>query len=218
MLKLRSQNPHCTMQFRTEDDEEQSAKAPGQSPLGKKRRLSRPTARGPSLQHHIEEQEHPAMFKRVIIRLPPYAQIPQSKASIGPSSGAWTLSYDSTLVADRAQGMNWVPIQQAYFPWKTPNDCRKRHEWLIERRNANVLDGLKPENLATLSKNIVSPPSTQQPLGKRKLVPDESSPQRKKRSSLTSSEQLRTQRRKEASSRHAPSPSDLSSVQVPFDC
>jgi hypothetical protein len=61
ILKLRSQSPHCKMQFRTEDDEVQSAKAAGQSPLGIRRRLSRPTAHGPSLQRHIEEQEHPAI-------------------------------------------------------------------------------------------------------------------------------------------------------------
>jgi hypothetical protein len=108
ILKLRSQSLHCKMQFRTEDDEVQSAKAAGQSPLGIRRRLSRPTAHGPSLQRHIEEQEHPAMFKRVIIRVLPYAQIPQSKASI---QGVWNPSDDSTLRAARAQGMDWVPIQ-----------------------------------------------------------------------------------------------------------
>jgi hypothetical protein len=51
-------------------------------------------------------------------------------------------------MAARAQGMNWAPIQQAYFPSKTPNACRKRHERLMERRSADDWDGLKLENLA----------------------------------------------------------------------
>jgi hypothetical protein len=44
--------------------------------------------------------------------------------------------------------MNWAPIQQAYFPSKTPNACRKRHERLMERRSADDWDGLKLESLA----------------------------------------------------------------------
>jgi len=44
--------------------------------------------------------------------------------------------------------MNWAPIQQTYFPSKTPNACRKRHERLMERRSADDWDGLKLENLA----------------------------------------------------------------------
>jgi hypothetical protein len=48
----------------------------------------------------------------------------------------------------RSQGMNWAPIQQAYFPNKTPNACRKRHERLMERRSADDWDGIKLENLA----------------------------------------------------------------------
>jgi hypothetical protein len=86
---------------------------------------------------------------------PQYAQMPQQPqqqqpqlASIRPSSGAWNPQDDQTLMAARAQGMNWAPIQQAYFPSKTPNACRKRHERLMERRSADDWDGLKLENLA----------------------------------------------------------------------
>lgn len=48
----------------------------------------------------------------------------------------------------RAQGMNWQPIQQAYFQGKTPNACRKRHERLMERRSGEDWDGVKLEKLA----------------------------------------------------------------------
>jgi hypothetical protein len=73
---------------------------------------------------------------------------PAPLSSIRPSSGAWNPTDDQTLMAARAQGMNWAPIQQAYFPAKTPNACRKRHERLMERRSADDWDGMKLENLA----------------------------------------------------------------------
>ncbi|KAE9366896.1 hypothetical protein N431DRAFT_79931 [Stipitochalara longipes BDJ] len=79
-----------------------------------------------------------------------YTQMPQAPplASIRPSSGAWNPQDDQTLMAARAQGMNWAPIQQSYFPSKTPNACRKRHERLMERRSADDWDGMKLETLA----------------------------------------------------------------------
>lgn len=78
-----------------------------------------------------------------------YAPIPPAPlTSIRPSSGPWNPSDDQTLIAARAKGMNWAPIQQAYFPSKTPNACRKRHERLMERRSADDWDGFKLENLA----------------------------------------------------------------------
>jgi hypothetical protein len=48
----------------------------------------------------------------------------------------------------RSQGMNWASIQQANFPSKTPNACRKRHERLVERENTDDWDGLRFENNA----------------------------------------------------------------------
>ncbi|CZT04578.1 related to DRPLA protein [Rhynchosporium agropyri] len=72
----------------------------------------------------------------------------QQPISIRASSGAWTSQDDQTLMAARSSGMNWAPIQQSYFPTKTPNACRKRHERLMERRSADDWDGLKLEGLA----------------------------------------------------------------------
>jgi len=76
-----------------------------------------------------------------------YQQI-STPMPIRASSGAWNPAEDQTLMAARAQGMNWAPIQQAYFPTKTPNACRKRHERLMERRSADDWDAIKLENLA----------------------------------------------------------------------
>ncbi|KAI9051853.1 hypothetical protein LZ554_004114 [Drepanopeziza brunnea f. sp. 'monogermtubi'] len=78
--------------------------------------------------------------------MPPAAA--QAPVPIRASSGAWTPADDQTLMAARAQGLNWAPIQTTYFPSKTPNACRKRHERLMERRSADDWDGLRLENLA----------------------------------------------------------------------
>ena len=49
----------------------------------------------------------------------------------------------------RQQGLNWQPIASRYFPDKTANACRKRHERLMEKRNsADNWDGVKIETLA----------------------------------------------------------------------
>jgi hypothetical protein len=53
---------------------------------------------------------------------------PQHKVS----TGAWSQDDDRTLLVLRAMGKNWNQIQEAAFPSKTVNTCRKRHERLIE--------------------------------------------------------------------------------------
>ncbi|KZF25011.1 hypothetical protein L228DRAFT_243789 [Xylona heveae TC161] len=71
-----------------------------------------------------------------------------------PSAGAWNPQEDEVLVSARAQGMNWAPIQQTHFPTKTPNACRKRHERLMERRNAEDWDTVKLETLCKEYMNV----------------------------------------------------------------
>ncbi|KAF2399408.1 hypothetical protein EJ06DRAFT_467842, partial [Trichodelitschia bisporula] len=60
----------------------------------------------------------------------------------------WTPDDDEILMAARAKGLNWQPIAAAHFPSKTANACRKRHERLMERRNAEDWDGVKLDTLA----------------------------------------------------------------------
>ncbi len=63
------------------------------------------------------------------------------------SSGAWTVQDDNTLLAARASGQNWSQIQAQYFPTKTGNACRKRHERLMERKGADDWDTRKLERM-----------------------------------------------------------------------
>lgn len=49
----------------------------------------------------------------------------------------------------RQRGLNWQPIASQFFPDKTANACRKRHERLMDKRNsADNWDGVKVETLA----------------------------------------------------------------------
>ncbi|TPX15364.1 uncharacterized protein E0L32_004641 [Thyridium curvatum] len=103
------------------------------------------------------------------LTIPPVAaaDLPSSSSSTGlpqqhrASSGAWSPQDDATLLQARAQGQNWAQIQAAYFPFKTPNACRKRHERLMERRGADDWDARKMERLAreymTMRKEIWGP-------------------------------------------------------------
>ena len=89
----------------------------------------------------------------------PYPSIRNTSRSVSPTrsvqhhsnerlTGAWTTKDDEQLMKARSAGLNWLPISQKYFPLKTSNACRKRHERLVERRNAENWDGTKIEDLA----------------------------------------------------------------------
>ena len=81
------------------------------------------------------------------------------RASPGPShalpsnklpSIAWKTEDDEQLITARKEGMNWGPIAVTYFPSKTPNSCRKRHERLMEKKKQEGWDGVRLEELATV--------------------------------------------------------------------
>lgn len=65
-----------------------------------------------------------------------------------PSSGAWTASDDQQLIAARQHGLNWKQIRNTYFPAKSPNACRKRHERLLEKRDPDEWTQGRLHNLA----------------------------------------------------------------------
>jgi hypothetical protein len=72
-----------------------------------------------------------------------------SAAGGGTRSSSWSTKDDETLITARAQGLNWNQIAPKHFPSKSPNACRKRHERLMERQNAEQWDGVKLEVLAS---------------------------------------------------------------------
>lgn len=71
-----------------------------------------------------------------------------SAAGGGTRTSSWSAKSDETLIQARAQGFNWNQIAPKHFPDKTANACRKRHERLMERQNAEQWDGVKLDILA----------------------------------------------------------------------
>ncbi|KAL6715918.1 hypothetical protein ACLMJK_006879 [Lecanora helva] len=52
------------------------------------------------------------------------------------NAGPWDSDSDEKLMQARQRGLNWQPIAAQFFPDKTANACRKRHERLMEKRHA----------------------------------------------------------------------------------
>ena len=48
----------------------------------------------------------------------------------------------------RSENQNWGPIASKYYPTTTPNECRRRHERLMEERQSENWNGLKLDSLA----------------------------------------------------------------------
>lgn len=119
----------------------------------------------PASSHHGHHSHHSSTSSAAYHHLTPDPQtrIPASSlpAQHRASSGAWNASDDQTLLGARASGQNWAQIQQNYFPSKTPNACRKRHERLMERKGADDWDNRKLEIMAkeymSLRKEIWAP-------------------------------------------------------------
>ncbi|KAL8732293.1 MAG: hypothetical protein Q9166_002865 [cf. Caloplaca sp. 2 TL-2023] len=62
---------------------------------------------------------------------------------------AWSVQMDNTLQQAPRQGLAWKEIAERYFPSKTANACRKRHERLMEKSSQEYYwDEGKLEGLA----------------------------------------------------------------------
>lgn len=99
----------------------------------------------PSSSAPMQQQPQPTYESYAPVSAPPVSVPPMQHRA---SSGAWTPQDDQQLLAARSQGLNWGQIQTTYFPNKTPNACRKRHERLMERKGADDWDNRKLERLA----------------------------------------------------------------------
>ncbi|KAF4436795.1 myb family transcription factor [Fusarium austroafricanum] len=122
------------------------------SPLYSQQRMSMPnyygmgTTAASSLALQTQTQE-PTYEPYASSSAPPVS-VPPPPVQHRASSGAWTPQDDQQLLTARMQGLNWGQIQANYFPSKTPNACRKRHERLLERKGADDWDSLKLQRLA----------------------------------------------------------------------
>ncbi|CCE29932.1 hypothetical protein E4U22_003191 [Claviceps purpurea] len=64
------------------------------------------------------------------------------------ASGAWKVPDDNRLIMARMEGLNWNQIKDAYFPSKSANACRKRHERVVQRKSTEDWDTRKLQLLA----------------------------------------------------------------------
>lgn len=55
----------------------------------------------------------------------------QESATRPGQSGPWTSEEDETLIKAKGEGLAWDEIHRRYFPHKTGNACRKRHDRLL---------------------------------------------------------------------------------------
>ena len=65
------------------------------------------------------------------------------------SSQGWTEAEDRRLLEAKKRGLQWSAICEQYFPGKTGNACRKRHERILQKNRAGWPEE-KVERLATL--------------------------------------------------------------------
>lgn len=87
-----------------------------------------------------KETRQSSQYRAVLTRLP--SDLATRKTAV------WTPEDDEVLMEARAKGSDWKMISRNHFPEKTSNACRKRHERLMERRNAEDWGGPKLETLA----------------------------------------------------------------------
>lgn len=97
----------------------------------------------------VRAQSHPHRVQPVPL---PTQESASSKGARGAAQ--WPPSDDERLMEARKAGLSWKPIAAKYFPYKTHNACRKRHERLMEQQNARDLDGVKLEVLAREYMNV----------------------------------------------------------------
>ncbi|KAL8647832.1 MAG: hypothetical protein Q9226_006266 [Calogaya cf. arnoldii] len=92
-----------------------------------------------SLEDKLNRAVQTAASKQIALENPTNTGGPnynQPNTSEPYPSVPWSPAADEQLMCARQQGLNWLTIAETYFPQKTANTCRKRHERLMEKRNA----------------------------------------------------------------------------------
>ncbi|OAA45942.1 myb family transcription factor [Beauveria brongniartii RCEF 3172] len=112
--------------------------------------------------HHNLQHQHQHQHQHQQQLPPPQQQQPQKhklykqaeaksllEARHRPSSGAWSIRDDQQLITARSDGLNWSQIQERFFPSKSSNACRKRHERLIDSKGRGSDEAARMERIAT---------------------------------------------------------------------
>ncbi|OCK87939.1 uncharacterized protein K441DRAFT_622010, partial [Cenococcum geophilum 1.58] len=130
------------------------------SPLPKRVRVTGPTRTSNSLSSKPIKSKNSSLANASTRNVPESDLIPPAATVTSHTSTAlhtsiqWSTEDDETLMSARASGLSWQPIASKYFPSKTANACRKRHERLMDRRNNEDWEGGKLELLANEYMNV----------------------------------------------------------------
>ncbi|KAI0413265.1 hypothetical protein F5X98DRAFT_390999 [Xylaria grammica] len=90
--------------------------------------------------------EPPSALERTGSNFPD--DLPRLSIERSPPTGSWSQQDDHSLLTARRQGLSWAKIQTTYFPNKSPNSCRKRHERLLGGRGGDDWDARRFERVA----------------------------------------------------------------------
>lgn len=89
--------------------------------------------------HTLQYPSHAAIMQTYIqpVRTPSISNVPtptprESMSRPGQST-PWTMQEDNLLMDGKARGLSWEEIHKQYFPTKSANACRKRHERAIAK-------------------------------------------------------------------------------------
>jgi hypothetical protein len=99
-----------------------------------------------------QHSHHPSLIQAPIspIAAPPTPRSATNTFTTDKARAAskiWSPQDDALLLSAHTQGLKWRDIAR-YFPGKTGNACRKRHERVMQQRSPDSWDAVKLENLA----------------------------------------------------------------------
>jgi hypothetical protein len=93
--------------------------------------------------------QQPLMQLPKVIPPQPTSSLRHRSLSPQPAqNGPWTTEEDEILCDYRSRGFGWAQIQEKYFPGKSANACRKRHERLMTQRRSTCWDESRLKSLA----------------------------------------------------------------------
>ena len=104
---------------------------------------------------HVDEREKRSQSPHI---KPPISPTGKFEAQARAPS-QWLPEHDEFLTQARTKGLSWQSIASTYFPDKTANACRKRHERLLEKRAKALKENHFDSDAATVgSRGLLSLP------------------------------------------------------------
>lgn len=105
-----------------------------------------PSIWDPHMGYYPHQTHQPMMPNHMSISAPLPPQPVQAPSQPGQSA-PWTSAEDSALIDAKGQGLGWNEIHQRFFPTKSGNACRKRHERLMVKIRTTEWSDVRIQNV-----------------------------------------------------------------------